>query len=559
MNNTQTVILSTSVVSLITAALIVGLIERRIKPRERALSKQRNLTLWKFHPVGRKERQEMLDIDKWSLRKLWFAGSMIASSMVCVTVKRLGIHSLVIGGVIIAAWTFFLMYFWFFEVMKKYENIDNITEDGVDSWKSMNRSPTSSIDVNNLDKQPIEEKDLDTFINDTEILSRTISPLVAGMRSASHDQRLPLTIITGFLGSGKTTLIKNILNNTTGIRILVIENEIGEEGVDHDLLLQQTNAEDIILLNNGCVCCTVRKDIIETFDKIFSDEILGRQLDWVIIETTGLANPAPLIQTLYMDEVCQSRMRLDSVITIVDAKHFSHHTLKADRSGSASYLGGLFHRNEEISEAVQQILYADRIILNKIDLIPADDLKALKIAIAGMNSHADILTCRYGDIDIDLLLNIRAFDPRLNTALLSESSSKPAFQIPVDSSGKILHKEVTFGMPNSSSSSAASRFRSISLVTNQALDLDKFNAWISKLLEVNGKDIYRLKGILDIHGYEEMFVAHGVHMIFDGQRGALWPTQPDQPRQSKLVIIGMDLAEEELRRQFDSCIYHQIG
>lgn len=547
---TQSAIFSTSIITLLVTLCILVWIERQIKPQERALSKQRNVLLWKLPQLSKKDKDEMLNIDKWSLRKLWFAGTMIASSLVSVTVRRLGAYSLLIGAIILVLWTSFLLYFWYFEVMKKYLLTDeNLSDERLDSWKTMNISPTSTVDAYdaNLNKVPIEERDLDSFIKANVVSDES---LFAGIRSKSGDKRLPLTIVTGFLGSGKTTLIKKILNNTAGIRILVIENEIGEQGIDHDLLLQQTNAEDIILLNNGCVCCTVRKDIIETFDKIFSDEILASQLDWVIIETTGLANPAPLIQTLYMDKICQSRMRLDSVITVVDSKHFSFHlNPKADDiNSSRSYIGGLFHRNDEISEVEQQVLYSDRILLNKIDLVPAEDLKDLKSTIKTINPNADILTCSYGDIDIDLLLNIRAFDPLRNIALLDKP--KPLFQIPIDDSGKILQKEMKFGV---SSSSSKTKFHSISLVGHEALDLDKVNAWISTLLETKGKDIYRLKGILSIHGYDEIFVAHGIHMIFDGQLGEKWADT--QSRQSKLVFIGMNLSEETLKIQFDSCIY----
>lgn len=351
-------------------------------------------------------------------------------------------------------------------------------------------------------------------------------------------------------------MINNILNNTVGMRILVIENEIGSEGIDNDLLVQQTGQEDIILLNNGCVCCTVRKDLISTFRRIFNEEKLMSKLNWVIIETTGLADPAPLIQTIYMDAECQKNLRLDSVITIIDSKHFSHHVSPNigrddNYGGHTSSDRGLLHGNIEISEAIQQVVYADRILLNKSDLVSAEELSLTKNKIELINSQADILTCSYGTVDVEMLLNIRAFDPLKNVALLcQESKVKPlkSLKVPkISSDTSSLGKDAV----NSQISSASSKLTTISLTTTKALDLNRLNAWIASLLEFLGKDMYRLKGVLNVRGYDEMFVAHGVHMIFDGQRGKLWPK--DAVRVSKFVIIGIDLDEETLKRDFKAC------
>jgi len=342
------------------------------------------------------------------------------------------------------------------------------------------------------------------------------------------------------------------------MRILVIENEVGSEDIDSQLLVQQTEQEDIILLNNGCVCCTVRKDLISTFQKIFSQNGLMSKLDWVVIETTGLADPAPLIQTIYMDKDCQEKLRLDSVITVIDGKHFSHHlnpreyqsSESATIDGSNSNIGGLYHINNILNEPVQQAIYADRILLNKTDLISPDELSIVTANIRDINTQADILFCSHGVVDVDKLLNIHAFDPLKNVSLLLNDSSK--FSITLDQNGKIPLKKMAFNTRSVKQveSSLQKRLSTLSLRTPKPLNLQKVNSWITSLL-LRGVDIYRMKGILNIDGYDEMFVAHGIHMIFDGKKGNTWPVDGD--RISRFVIIGKSLDQEKLRQDFMNC------
>ena len=183
-----------------------------------------------------------------------------------------------------------------------------------------------------------------------------------------QDKRLPITIVTGFLGSGKTTLVKRILNNTVGMKILVIENEIGQEGIDHELLLQQNGKEEIVLMNNGCICCTVRKDLLTVFHKLFADAAFAG-LDWIVIETSGVADPSPLIQSLYMDDECRQRMRLDCVIAVVDCKHLPVHIHQAEIGAKGMH--------GKLPEALQQITCGDRILMNKCDLVSPEELQEL--------------------------------------------------------------------------------------------------------------------------------------------------------------------------------------
>ena len=378
---------------------------------------------------------------------------------------------------------------------------------------------------------------------------------------AEKDDRLPVTIITGFLGSGKTTLVKSILRNTVGMKVLVVENEIGAEGIDHDLLMQHTAKEEIILMNNGCICCTVRKDLLTTFHRLFENEAFAR-LDWVVIETTGLADPAPLIQSLYIDAKCKTMMRLDGVVTVVDCLHIQGHLRQTGGSTEGAH-GGL-------SEAQLQVAFADRILLNKIDLLPQDTatdggLDDVTLSIRLLNTHAKIFMCEKANVPIDELLNIRAFDASRNQGLLESLRDENAYEIlddrPIlirrDDSGKILRKTVKMNYNPTRAAvdvlaekHKAKGISTVSLICNEPLDLDLFNEWIASVLRTKGNELYRTKGILWINKYDEQFVAHGVHMIFDGERGPVWP---DGKRQSRLVFIGLDLNSETLRREFLAC------
>eukprot|EP01036_Dinobryon_divergens_P035565 gene35565-46124_t len=250
------------------------------------------------------------------------------------------------------------------------------------------------------------------------------------------DKRLPVTIVTGYLGSGKTTLIQNILKNTVGMKVLVIENEVGEEVIDHELLLQSPAKPDIVLLNNGCVCCTVRGDLVRTFYRLFSDESFAL-LDWVVIETTGLADPAPVVQTLFMDPRCKQQLRLDCLLTVLDAFHFPTHVhvreketgtgtgtsgtasgagdegrsedRDGDGDGDGDTLGGV-HGRLTVSEAVLQVSFADVILVNKVDLVSQFQLSAIEVMVKDINRSAVLLHSTRAVVPIEHILNIRVFD-----------------------------------------------------------------------------------------------------------------------------------------------------
>jgi G3E family GTPase len=218
-----------------------------------------------------------------------------------------------------------------------------------------------------------------------------------GARKAPDDARLPLTIVTGFLGSGKTTLVNHILRSsggTTGKRILVVENEIGAEGIDNDLVVRD-GKEEIVLMSNGCVCCTVRSDLVKMFHALFVKPSFSA-LDWVIVETTGLADPAPVAQTLYMDEECKQHLRLDSVVTVVDCLHVAQ---QLDHASGA----------HDFNETAEQIAFADVILLNKVDLVQPEGLEEARRRVQAINHSARVLPCQRGQVPLEHVLDLAAF------------------------------------------------------------------------------------------------------------------------------------------------------
>lgn len=315
-------------------------------------------------------------------------------------------------------------------------------------------------------------------------------------------QKIPVTVLTGYLGAGKTTLLNRILTEEHDQRVAVIVNEFGEVGIDHQLVMNAD--EEIFEMNNGCICCTVRGDLI----RIIGDLIKQRdRFDHLVIETTGLADPAPVIQSFFMDEVMLQQTALDAVVTVVDAKHIWDHW--------------------DSSEAQEQIAFADVILLNKTDLVARDILEALEQKVRGMNAIAKIHRTQDCNIDLGELLGVQAFD--LKNALTID----PAF----------LEEE------------AHEHDASVYSVAIKALgtvDSEKLNRWLYELIQARGQDIFRMKGILDVDHAERRFVFQGVHMTLDGRPGKPW--RLDETRQNELVFIGRNLDKAELRTGFESCL-----
>jgi G3E family GTPase len=320
--------------------------------------------------------------------------------------------------------------------------------------------------------------------------------------------KIPVTILTGYLGAGKTTLLNRILTEKHHQKIAVIVNEYGEVGIDNQLVVDTD--EEILEMNNGCICCTVRGDLIRILRTlVFSMEQGKVKFDRVLIETTGLADPAPVAQTFFMDELLSEKFEVDSIITVVDSKHVSKHLDGQD-------------------EAQEQIAFADVIILNKTDLVSNDDLQSLEIRLTNINPAAKRLHAQNCNINLRDILGINTFD--VNRKLEID----PHF---LEDHHHHDHDD---------------KVSSIAFREDKPLDLEKVDQWMSYLVQKKGEDLLRYKGILHIKGMEKRVVFQGLHMLFSGYPDRKW--KENETRLSELVFIGKDLNKEELEQQFKNCI-----
>jgi len=336
---------------------------------------------------------------------------------------------------------------------------------------------------------------------------------------------IPSTILTGFLGAGKTTLLNRILQENHGLRIAVIENEFGQENIDNEILVQDSS-EQIVEMNNGCICCTVRGDLIVALGNLARKRDAGElQFDRVVIETTGLANPGPVAQTFFVDEEVGSHYLLDAVVTVVDARHAMD---QLDRH----------------EEAQRQVGFADKILLSKTDLADAGAVEELKARIHRINPRAPISTSDFGRAPISEVLDLRGFNLNdkleLDPAFLTADEAREHEH---EHDHEHVHTEAcNHGDEHShdhhhshhSDDIAAFVFKS-----ERAFDPERLDQFLGSMVQVFGPNMLRYKGVLLMAGADRKVVFQGVHQIMGSDLGAKWADQ--EPRGSKMVFIGKNL------------------
>ena len=331
--------------------------------------------------------------------------------------------------------------------------------------------------------------------------------------------RIPVTVLTGYLGAGKTTLLNRILTEDHGRRYAVIVNEFGEIGIDGELIADTD--EELLEFNNGCICCTVRGDLIRTLRGLLAKR---SNFDAIIIETTGIADPAPVAQTFFIDASLQARTFLDSVTTLVDARH-------------------ILSRLADSREAAEQVAFADQIVLNKTDLVSDDELSAIEARLRRLNPLAPIHRAKRADVALDKVLARGGFNIERIVSL------EPDFLDPPHGEPAHVHDE--YCPSGNDDHRHDSEISSVALTADMPMDRARVSRWLSELVANRGQDILRAKGIINVKGEDRRLVFQAVHMLLEGDLQRPW--KPDEQRLSRLVFIGRSLDREALQADFDAC------
>lgn len=352
---------------------------------------------------------------------------------------------------------------------------------------------------------------------------------------------ISVTILTGFLGSGKTTLLKRVLSEAHGQKIAVIENEFGEENIDNDILVSE-GAEQIIQMSNGCICCSIRDDLRSTLTMLAARRHEGElDFDRVLIETTGLADPGPVAQTFFMDEDVVDNYHLDSIITLVDAKH------------------GPQQLNDR-QEARRQVGFADQIFVSKADLVEGTMLNSLIARLRNMNPRAPIETVHFGAAPLDKVLNLRGFNLNASLDIHPSFLDGGADHSACDhenhrcehDGGSHAHDHGDHSMGAVEHHHRHDDVNSFVYRTSRPFDPARLENFMSSMVQVHGSKMLRYKGVLDMKGTDRKVVFQGVHQIMGSDLGPKW--QPDELRESRMVFIGIDLPRDILEEGLDQSL-----
>jgi G3E family GTPase len=357
-------------------------------------------------------------------------------------------------------------------------------------------------------------------------------------QDTTMSDKIPVTVLTGYLGAGKTTLLNRILTENHGLRIAVIENEYGEIGIDQEMVINAD--EEVFEMNNGCVCCTVRGDLIRILGSLARRK---RRFDRVIVETTGIANPAPVAQTFFADEEIQALYQLDGIVTVLDAKHLLLHL---DRS----------------QECREQVAFGDVLLLNKTDLVTPDELAEVERRVRRINAFAELRHTHRADAPMDLVLRVGGFD--LDRALEAiptflaranegahdhDHAHDHAHDHGHDCDDDCHHEH--HHDHHEHRHEHEDEVGSVAISFAGDLAGDRLNAWMGLILRELGQDIYRMKGILSLRGQDKRYIFQAVHMQFEGREDKPWG---DRPRLNQMVFIGRHLDRTFLENGLKACL-----